>query len=296
MLTLPLPHRMNTQVHRLFPMPGAFSDLAGLYLGLEIYKCGSTKNPFVYANFLTSLDGRIALENETGEAYLPRHLTTTSDFRLFLELQCQADCLITHGGYLRSLHAGRLGNILQVGVHPLGAELAAWRLSVGLSPQPAVVIVSASLDFPMHPSLTESGQRCLIATGSRADPSKIAYWEAQGFEVFSAGRDLMVEAGLLVSEISARGYVRPYLIAGPDLLDSMVRERKISSIFQTISHQLLGGESFRTMVPGPMMGDLGHLKMETLYYDEGHGSVGQWFAQFTPVNVSTRGENDFVVF
>lgn len=267
-------------------MPGSSLDLAGLYLDLDLYKQGSVQRPFVYANFLTSLDGRIALENEAGEAYLPRHLTTTSDFRLFLELQCQADCLITHGGYLRSLHAGRLGNILQVGVHPLGAELAEWRLRVGLSPQPAVVIVSASLDFPMHPSLIDSGQHCLIATGSRADQTRIAYWESQGFEVFVAGRDCMVEAGLLVSEIAARGYVRPYLIAGPDLLDSMVRERRISSIFQTISHQLLGGETFRTMVPGPMMGDLGHLKMETLYYDEGHESVGQWFAQFKPIGNS----------
>ena len=60
--------------------------------------------------FLSSLDGRIALEDVSqSTTYIPKHLTTASDFRLFMELHAQADCLITHGGYMRALSEGRLG-------------------------------------------------------------------------------------------------------------------------------------------------------------------------------------------
>ena len=37
------------------------------------------------------------------ETQLTKILTSKEDFRLFLELYAQADCLITHGGYLRAL-------------------------------------------------------------------------------------------------------------------------------------------------------------------------------------------------
>jgi riboflavin biosynthesis pyrimidine reductase len=267
---------------RLYPPPCTDVPLRGLYLQQGLHRLGSREAPFVYANFLASLDGRIALEDRaTGETYLPKSLTTPDDFRLFLELEAQADCLITHGGYLRALQEGRLGNILQVGHQPEHGDLAQWRQAQGLPAQPAVVIASASLDFPMPASLKAHGQTVYIATGQGADPARIADWREQGYEVLQAGAGRLVEGAPLAKALGERGYRSIYLIAGPHMLDTMVRDGQLQRLYQTITHQLMGGEAFRTLVPGPVLGPVGHLVMRALYYDaNSHGEAGQWFVQF----------------
>ena len=272
---------MSKQLLRLFPTPSETVPLRGLYLKENLHLRGEPGRPFVYANFLSSLDGRIALEDETGIPYLPKSLTTEDDFRLFLELHAQADCLVTHGGYLRALQEGRLGNILQVGVHELGFDLPAWRQAHGLDPQPAIVVASASLDFPIPESVKASGQRLMIATGQEADVDRVNDWEKMGYEVIRAGAGQEVNGGVLSRCLSERGFNTLYLIAGPLMLETMVREGQLAVLFQTISHQLLGGEAFRSMVPGPTLGNFGRVRMSSLYYDVDAGSgVGQWFARF----------------
>jgi len=272
---------MSKPLLRLFPTPSEKVPLRGLYLQENLHLRGKPGRPFVYANFLSSLDGRIALEDETGIPYLPKSLTTEDDFRLFLELHAQADCLVTHGGYLRALDEGRLGNILQVGVHELGSDLPAWRQAQGLDPQPAIVVASASLDFPIPASIKANGQRLLIATGQDADPDRVRDWQDQGYEVIRAGAGSEVNGGVLSRCLSERGFRTLYLIAGPLMLETMVREEQLCVLFQTISHQLLGGEAFRSMVPGPILGVSGRARMSSLYYDlDAGGGVGQWFAQF----------------
>lgn len=274
---------MSKQILRLYPTPSESVSLRGLYLKLGLHELGAADRPFIYANFLASLDGRIALEDSaSGETYLPKSLTTPDDFRLFLELQAQADCLITHGGYLRSLHQGRLGNILQVGGREDASDLPRWRLDHGLSPQPAVVIASASLDFPMPDSIRAFGQTCYIVTGRRADPARVTSWRELGFEVLFAGSGRMVEGAPLVKLLGERGLRCIYLIAGPHMLDTMIRDGQLSRLFQTITHQLMGGMAFRTVSPpGPELGLFGHLKMLSLYYDPSSPSgTGQWFVQF----------------
>lgn len=272
---------MTKKVFRLFPPPFEEVVLEGLYLQLNLHRQGTPDSPFVYANFLTSLDGRIALEDSSGQTYLPKSLTTPDDFRLFLELECQADCLITHGGYLRSLAEKRLGNILQVGLTDTTRDLAKWRKEQGLSPQPAIIIASASLDFPMPASIKEHRQACYIATGEQADPAKLDYWRKQGYELILAGKGGMVEGDVLTRRLGELGYRTIYLIAGPHMLDTMVRNGRLARLFQTITHQLMGGEAFRTLLPGPELGPFGHLKLVSLYYDPTSPlGAGQWFAQF----------------
>lgn len=272
---------VSKSIYRLYPPPYEAVALRGLYLNEALHLRGSVDQPFVYANFLTSLDGRIALENAQGQLHLPKSLTTPDDFRLFLELQCQADCLVTHGGYLRALHQGRLGNVLQIGAHELGRDLVDWRINQGLAPQPGIVIASGSLDFPMPASIRESGQACYIATGEGAEPTRVAAWRKQGYEVIFAGAGRMVEGGLLTARLGELGFRTIYLVAGPQMLDTMVRESRLALLFQTITHQLMGGEVFSSLVTGPELGPFGHLKMDSLYYDpSGPSGAGQWFAKF----------------
>ncbi|MFN3919669.1 MAG: RibD family protein [Methylohalobius sp.] len=273
---------MQKQIFRLYPPPFAEVPLKGLYLSQRLFELGTPGRPFVYANFLASLDGRIALEDiYTGQTYLPKSLTTPEDFRLFLELEAQADCLITHGGYLRALAEGRLGNVLQIGAHPVGGDLVEWRRSVGLAPQPAIAIASASLDFVIPDSVRAHLQPVYIFTGEGADPSRVEAWRKEGYPVIFAGPGQTVQGRCLIPILGRLGYRSIYLIAGPAMLDTVVRGGYLNRLYQTITHQLMGGEAFRTMVPGPELGPIGHLRLRALYYDPaGPGGAGQWFAQF----------------
>lgn len=273
---------MSGTLTRLFPAPSRECARRGLYLEQGLHLAGRPEKPFVYANFLTSLDGRIAVTDpDTGHTATPVKLTSEIDFRLFMELHAQADCLITHGGYLRSLAAGKLGNILQVGSRPENRDLAQWRSDNGLPAQPAVVIASASLDFPMPDSLKRHRQQVYIATGANADPARIAFWQNQGYPVLLTGTDRRVQGKALITALGDRGFQSIYLIAGPEMLDTMIREHQLSGLYQTISHQLIGGEDFHTLLPGPILDKTNHLKLSSLYYHAHQNSAaGQFFCHF----------------
>ena len=269
---------MQKTLLRLYPQPGEKTAITGLYLAHQIHKLGTTESPFVYANFLSSLDGRIALEDVSqSTTYIPKHLTTASDFRLFMELHAQADCLITHGGYMRALSEGRLGNILQV----RNKDFVEWRRNNSLKPQPTVIIASASLNFAMHKSLHEHAQKVYIATGKNANPDRIRYWQDLGYPILITGEDRMVHGAALIHELRGLGYQSIYLIAGPQMLDTMVREKQLSRLYLTITHQLIGGKDFRTLLTGSMLGSEGNLILKSMYYDPySPPGSGQFFMQF----------------
>lgn len=269
---------MQKSLLRLYPNSGEKCAITGLYLAHQIYKLGTTESPFVYANFLSSLDGRIALEDVSqSTTYIPKHLTTASDFRLFMELHAQADCLISHGGYMRALGEGRLGNILQV----RDKDLVEWRRNNNLKAQPAVIIASASLNFPMHRSLQEHAQKVYIATGRNADPDRIRYWKDLGYPILVTGVDRMVQGAPLINELRGLGYKSIYLIAGPQMLDTIVREKQLSRLYLTITHQLIGGKDFRTLLTGSTLGTEGNLILKSIYYDpDSPPESGQFFMQF----------------
>ncbi len=267
---------MQKKLIWLYPNSSKKVSIKGLYLAHQLHKLGSAKSPFVYANFLSSLDGRIALEDTVG-TYIPKHITTASDFGLFMELHAQADCLITHGGYMRALGEGRLGNILQV----KNKDLVKWRRNNGLKPQPAVIIASASLNFPLHDSLHDHGQAAHIATGRNADPGRIRYWQDLGYPMLFTGEDKMVHGASLINALSGLGYKTIYLIAGPQMLDTVIREKQLSKLYLTITHQLIGGKDFRTLLTGAVLGSEGNLMLEALCYEQDSppGS-GQFFMTF----------------
>ncbi|PWC37860.1 dihydrofolate reductase family protein [Azospirillum sp. TSO35-2] len=275
---------MTARMLRLFPGPVEEVPLDGAYLAHRLHSLGSPASPFVYASFVSSLDGRIAVRDPaTGESRLPAGLVSGNDFRLFLELQAQADCLITHGGYLRDLAAGRLDDVLQVGTQEATRGLARWRADNGLSPQPAVVIASASLEFPIPDSLARHGQRVLIATGAAAPAERVARWRAAGYEVLTVGAGESVEGAPLVRELGRRGLCSLYLLAGPRMLDTMLRDGRLSRLYLTTAHRLLGGESVHTMLAGPELGAAGRLRLCALHYDaSAPDGTGQCFAHFEP--------------
>lgn len=257
-----------SDIIQLYPAPQRRLRLKGLYLDEQLHRHYGRKGTLIYANFVSSLDGRIALK-QAGQAssFMPEGLTNRNDFRLFLELQAQADCLVTHGGYLRELARERQGNVLQVGTQEDAGDLPGWRETQGLKPQPDIVIASASLDFPLPGTLFDQEQNIIVTTGRRADPARVRALESRGVEVVFAGGDRYVEGEALAQALEARGYVSAYLVAGPRMLETMVRDRCLPRLYLTQRQRLMGGEAFHSLVPGAELGEAGYLRLRTLYYD-----------------------------
>ena len=275
---------MTSRLIELYPEPGRSRDLAGTWLEQRVHRLGRIGAPLIYGSFVASLDGRIALADPaTGVLALPAAIVTRHDFRLLQELMAQADCFITHGGYLRAIESGALDDILQAGASRDTADLARWREQQGLAPQPGIVVASATLHFKVPQSVRDHGQRVTIVTVPSAPPERIRKLEREGFQVIVTGHGSQVEATPLAALVSELGYRSAYLVAGPRLLDSMLRQRRLGRLFLTITHQIVGGERFATLTSGALLGTAGHLRLRTLYYDAAlPEGAGQWFAQFEP--------------
>jgi riboflavin biosynthesis pyrimidine reductase len=281
---------MAKKLLQLFPQASGKADqpstllkeLKNLYLYKHGWYSANTEQPIVVANFLSSLDGRIAISpTANAHAELPKSLTSQEDFRLFLELHAQAECLITHGGYMRALAQHKLGNILQLPSNRDCEDLYNWRELQGLSPYPTIVIASSSLDFPMHPSLIEHKQQVYIATGQKTDTDKIKKWQDEGFEVLLAGTSKSVEGKALIDILTTKSLKHFYLIAGPKMLHTMVHDQQLSKLYLSYSHQLIGSDFFRTIIDGNTLNSP-KLELNSLFYDEAsENNHGQFFSNYT---------------
>ena len=278
---------MDKEVVCLYPEFGIAEPLHGLYLRREFHADANSQRPFVYANFLSSLDGRIAWRDSQREQYqLPESIKSDEDFRLFLELYAHADCIVTHGGYMRSLAAGTLGNVLQVPQLSWTEDIHVWRREHGLKLAPDVVIISSSLDFPWHESLDQFDQKVHLATGARTSEDKKLAWQKRGMAIHELGEDRLVQALPLMNFLSDQDYQTVYLVAGPQLLEDLLIHACIDRFFMTMCHQLLGGHDFRSLVPNLKLGEQGKLQLQRMYMDpENSSMLGQWYMEFSAGNI-----------
>jgi riboflavin biosynthesis pyrimidine reductase len=265
---------------RLWPQPSEATALAGLYLAQDLRaEAIGRKRPFVYANFVTSLDGRIAIpDKKQGGLKVPGSVANDRDWRLFQELAVQADVIITTGRYLRDYAAGKAQEILRVQDDPAFADLAEWRRTQGLSPQPDLAVVSHSLDFPVPYALRRQERRVVVVTDRRADPARVARIESQLSEVVVAGEQ-SVQGSQFVDALAERGYGTIYSAAGPRILHMLLADGVLDRLYLTTVPRLLGGDPFASIVDGPLLEPATDMTLRTLYHDTaGVDGLGQLFA------------------
>jgi riboflavin biosynthesis pyrimidine reductase len=268
---------------RLFPSPAADVPLHGLYLREPFAPPAARSAPFVYANFIASLDGRISLPHpSTGKRAVPPALANARDWRLFQELAACADALLTSGRYARDLALGVATQSFPVSAKPDYADLVAWRSGRGLAPQPAVVIVTASLDLPPLRALVESNRAVYVATGSAANPRKAAAVEAQGVRVLRAGDGTRVEGAKLIDALAREAHRNIALIGGGEMLDALLLDDALDRLYLTVACRMLGGLAFDTLLTGPVLERAAELRLKALHYDAAGArtDVEQLFAIF----------------
>ena len=270
----------QNEVTRLLPQPAAPQPLEGLYLGHDVRRLAAAGGrPFVYANFVVSLDGRIAVPDKTqGGLKVPAATANERDWRLFQELAVQADVIITTGRYLRDYGAGKAQEILRVQDDPAFADLAAWRRARGMSPQPDLAVVSRSLDFPIPEALHAQGRRVLVVTDAGADAARVGEIERQLGEVLVAGAE-GVRGDQFVDVLAAQGYRTVYSAAGPRILHMLLAADVLDRLYLTTVPRVLGGDPFAAIVDGAMLDAPVDMPLRTLYFDAaGVDGLGQLFA------------------
>lgn len=272
---------MANSVLRLYPAPTAQITLERLYLDRPLLAHAQISKPLIYANFISSLDGRIALWSTQKKRYtLPDRLVHPNDFRLFLELHAHADCLVTHAGYLRAVRKKELGNILQLPADKKYRDIADWRISKKLTNHPDIIIVSSSLDFPVPTTLVSDEQKLIVVTTKNSPKNKRETLEKFGCEVLVTRNTNIVQGKELIRAITKYNYRAIYLVAGPQLMRTMIHDQLLNKLFFTTSHQLIGGETFKTITEGPEIFNHCSLKLKQLFYDEKNKGHSHWFVEF----------------
>jgi riboflavin biosynthesis pyrimidine reductase len=272
---------MSNLVMQLYPLPGGERPLHGLYLNHTLRQTAeASERPFVYANFIVSLDGRIAVPHPTKPGLtVPPDTANERDWRLFQELGAQADLIISSGRYLRDWADGRAQEILQID-DPRFADLRQWRQSQGLPPQPDIAIISASLEFPTPDVLSAGGRKIVVFTVAGRDPARIRAIEANVGPVFVVGEG-SVDGRQLVQQLGRLGYHTVYSAAGPRILHLLISGGVLNRLYLTHAHRLLGSAPYTTIVEGAALAPPPNLRLHSLYYDPSAlNGAGQLFTTY----------------
>lgn len=271
-------------ITRLFPPPAAELCLDGLYLEHCLHSRGANGKPYIYSNFVTSLDGRIALASEDRATHqVPASITNPRDWRLYQELAGQADLLITSSRFFRQTDIGEEQDQLPVSNHPDFADIRTWRSQNGLAAQPDIAILSRSLAIPPDSLRAYRGRRIMVFTGEDADPSRVRQLTTNGIEVVYAGSGKAVNGSELATRLGTMGYRSIYAIAGPEVLHTLLVTRVLNRLYLTMTHQLLAGDEFDTLTRGAPLSPAMGFRLVMLYLDT-HAPAGasQWFSVFEP--------------
>lgn len=268
-------------IQQLYPPPASRRPLQGLYLAEDLRQISQAGGrPFVYSNFITSVDGRIAVPHPTRPGLrVPQNTANERDWRLFQELAAQADIIISSGRYLRDWADGRAQEILQID-DPRFADLRQWRQDRGLPLQPDIAIISGSLRFPIPDILTAGGRKVVVFTTADPDPGRVAEIQDKAGQVIVAG-DERVQGDILVQKMAELGYRTIYNSTGPKVLHLLLAGGVFNRLYLTQANRMLGGDPFATIVDGPLFEPAVDLRINAIYLDEqALNGLGQLFVSY----------------
>jgi riboflavin biosynthesis pyrimidine reductase len=260
---------MDQDIVELYPQPGSRHALQGLYLGKIAEPAARAKGPFIYSNFISSLDGRIALPGPERTSHeVPPAIANRRDWRLFQELAAQADLLVTSARYFRQLASHEAQDELPVGSSPEFDDLRAWRVAHGLSAQPDIAVFTASLDIPVQALHQHRDRKLFLVSGALVDAEKLRQlMNSSHAQHLSCGEQTQVDASLLRAKLAELGYKRVYSIAGPAVLHTLIRGNALDRLYHTTAHCLLGGTQFDTIAWGAPVQPAFNMHLQAMYLD-----------------------------
>ena len=246
-------------IEELLPGRGA-RPLAGAFLDLDL-RPPAEASPRIAANFLASLDGRIARVEE-GRMRVPAAIANARDWRLFQELAAQADVVLVASRLARECARGcaQAPPPVDAEAHP---DLVAWRRAAGLAPQPALwVLASGRQPLPADVLRAwKSGRALAVLAPSRPEGVAEEDW------IPCAGLEEL--RGLL----AARGMRLAYFAAGGRLFRRLLAADACDMLFLTIRLQILAGKPFSTLAEGEGIAPPAGFALRGLWHDAQGGQL-----------------------
>lgn len=256
---------------RLYPTT-ARVPLAGAYLAHALRQRAQPERPFVYTNFIASLDGRIAMvDRQSGKSSIPGAIANPNDWRLFLELAAQADLVVTSGARLRAL-VSQASAAVRFVPDLAGGDLAQWRRAHNLPPFPACAIFTSDANRLPLAALRQREHDDLIVLTATPPNAASRTLQGNGLTLIHTGVGAM-PAHALLDMARERGYATVYSIGGPRVLHTLTHGAVLDRVYLTSAHRLLGGEAFHTLTFGAEFSPPPALALRELYLHAATGNT-----------------------
>jgi riboflavin biosynthesis pyrimidine reductase len=222
-----------------FDVPDALATAYGGSLGFTV--------PRLFANFVASVDGVVAIPDEPQSSHLIGAASQADRFVMGLLRSC-ADAVLIGSGTMRA--SPRTRWTADHAYWPAAELYAELRRQRGRSLQPTLAILSGSgrID-PQHPGLRE---RTLVLT-SKAGAERLDGRLPRSATVVPIGQAETLEPVDAVEALRATGHQQILCEGGPHLFAGMVADGLVDELFLTIS-PLLAGRASQPDRPGLVEG------------------------------------------
>ena len=272
---------MSATIVRLFPSPAQEQALKGTYLSHNLREFRGRDEPFIYSDFVVSLDGRIAVPHpESDKLDVPTQISNDHDWRLFQELAIQADIILVSGAYMSNLSKGKSHDIITVYEDDNHADLASWRHEQGDNRYPDYAVISNKLNFEITPQMKKDGRRVIVITGSRSTPADRERLEAQGAEIVDTG-EARVSGSEMQQALAQLGYRLIFSPAGSRVHHMLIASQILDRLYLTQTHRIIGGAPYLTLVEGDPLVPFADFQLSQLYLDpEALNGAGQHYLVF----------------
>jgi len=212
-------------MQRLFPDPGRTSVTEAIAT-LDFADHAHDERPYLFTNFVLTLDGRATLEGRSGP------IGSDTDTAMLVGLRTCCDAIMIGAGTMRTERYGR----------PVADPTKrARREERGLTDDPLMCVVSGSLELPWDAGLFTCGEgEVVVFTSSDAEPPELATTvtvvRSEGIvDLVAAMRYLTTERG--VRSLLCEG--------GPHLHAQLIEADLVDELFITQAAKLGGGEGPR---------------------------------------------------
>ena len=213
--------------------------LENLYLSQSLHNVSvNLGRSIVYTNYICDLDEVIAVKDQDGFFRVPKALRNHDDWRLFQELEAQAEVIITSKEYLSRFAAEGENAQDVLSEFEAGGEfedLGEWRLQNGFkSRRPDLAIVGRRPDLVNPKSAKQEGRSILFfSTYDLANSDDAKRLRDMGVTVVGAGAE-GVEGKVMVDYLAMRrNYRTIYAVAGPSLVKILLDARVLDRLYVT---------------------------------------------------------------
>jgi riboflavin biosynthesis pyrimidine reductase len=190
--------------------------------------------PRVYANFVTSLDGVVALGPEHPSSGSAISGSAPADRFVMGLLRACADAVLIGAGTLRATpgHQWTPEHVWPAAA----ADFAQLRRARARSEAPELIVVTARGALPTdHPALTNA-----VVVTTAAGARRLAGHLTSGCTVIALTDRPTLRMTDLLAAVSARGHVAVLTEGGPHLLGELIANSMLDELFLTVSPVLAG--------------------------------------------------------